>query len=729
MLACTKDHPMSPRELAMPEDHRLGPKSLEWRSIVHDDAGLPAACDDAIACVLVDDRLQILHVYGGAGSYLELAPGPARRDVLTMARPALLTALRSALDDACAAGAPVRGQGILLGDEDRARYVDLEVIPVAALPTRGGHRGFLIGFRERRADTPAPQPPDVEAALRGEVAATKELLQQSTDEHAASSRELELANGELVGRFDALRCTNGRLERAHQELRAAIESLSLANADLRRSGLAQAQLADDLVNVLASVDVAIIIVDRERRLRRFTPRARALFNLLASDVGRAIADLRPNLEVRDLDGAIARVIATASSTDEDVAGHGGGRYRLRVHPYRSAGGDVAGAVLTVVDVSAFHGSLEDARQSRDYAAATIEAAPTPVAVLDEQCRVSSANRAFHAAFQVSPSQLSGRSFLELGTGRWRHATLANRLAAAVAGVTAFDDLEVEFEQVGGAVRTFLIGARPIAHAHRRTLVLGAFDVTERKRAEEDRVRAAEAEQAARLREALLGAVSHELRSPLNAIQLWAQVLRQPGLDDARRRRGLDTIERSVRAEVQLVDDLLELSLSARDLGAIAVQPMPVDPRPIVQTALDGIDADAARAGVALEVQFAADVPRTLADPRRLQQIASHLAGNAVKFTPAGGTVSVSLSRRGDALELRVRDTGQGIRADFLPHVFEPFARADGTLTRRHAGLGIGLALVRHLVERHGGRIDVESAGEGAGSTFTVLLPAMPGGLS
>ena len=226
--------------------------------------------------------------------------------------------------------------------------------------------------------------------------------------------------------------------------------------------------------------------------------------------------------------------------------------------------------------------------------------------------------------------------------------------------------------------------------------------------------------AARVREELVATVSHELRTPLNVVLGWARLLRQGKLDAAGAARAAETIERSATAQAQIVDDLLDGARIAR--GELRLDVRPVDLVPVVEAALDAVRP----AAVARTIQLAAVLmPRAgtvSGDPGRLQQVVWNLLSNGVKFTPPGGRVEVRLEPDGDGVAIRVRDTGAGLAPDLAPLLFERFRQADSSSTRAHGGLGMGLALVRHIVEAHGGTVAAESPGPGKGSTFTVRLP-------
>jgi signal transduction histidine kinase/DNA-binding response OmpR family regulator len=231
---------------------------------------------------------------------------------------------------------------------------------------------------------------------------------------------------------------------------------------------------------------------------------------------------------------------------------------------------------------------------------------------------------------------------------------------------------------------------------------------------------ARAEVASRLKDEFLATLSHELRTPLTAILGWTRMLRIGGLAPDKQARALDTIERNARSQVALIEDVLDVSRIIA--GKVRLEVCTVEMAQALNAAVETVRPTADAKGVHLEVTYYPDPGTIQGDPDRLQQVLWNLLSNAVKFTPRGGRVSVRITRAESFLEIIVVDDGQGIGTDFLPHVFERFRQADASMTRAHGGLGLGLAIVRHLVELHGGTIRVESAGAGKGATFIVRLP-------
>ncbi|HEX8473241.1 MAG TPA: PAS domain S-box protein [Pyrinomonadaceae bacterium] len=233
----------------------------------------------------------------------------------------------------------------------------------------------------------------------------------------------------------------------------------------------------------------------------------------------------------------------------------------------------------------------------------------------------------------------------------------------------------------------------------------------------------EAQDSSRLKDEFLATISHELRTPLTAILGWAHMLRTGQLASEDGSKALETIERNARSQAQLIDDLLDVSRIIT--GKLRLDVRPVDPNFFIEAAIEAVRPAAEAKGVRVQKIMDTGVVSVSGDPVRLQQVVWNLVSNAIKFTPKGGRVQVRLERVNSHIEIGVSDNGSGIASEFLPYVFDRFRQADQRTTRQHGGLGLGLAIVRHLVELHGGSVRAESGGEGKGATFTVLLPVAP----
>jgi signal transduction histidine kinase/CheY-like chemotaxis protein len=293
----------------------------------------------------------------------------------------------------------------------------------------------------------------------------------------------------------------------------------------------------------------------------------------------------------------------------------------------------------------------------------------------------------------------------------QHGGLATLVAIATFGV------------LGLALLASLFDARLEANA--RVLAMSEATALERESLlTRERAARDEAERLSAMKDEFLATLSHELRTPLNAILGWSSMLQRGVRDEATLKRGLETIERNARAQGQLIEDLLDMSRIVA--GTLRLDPRLIEPARVIEAALATVHpavlAKRIELRTSLDEEAEGKRAEVLGDPNRLQQVMWNLLSNAVKFTPAGGKVEVALTREHGEAVIRVSDSGIGIAPDFLPHVFDRFRQQDASITRRHGGLGLGLSIVKQLVELHGGTISADSSGQDAGTTFIVRLP-------
>lgn len=351
---------------------------------------------------------------------------------------------------------------------------------------------------------------------------------------------------------------------------------------------------------------------------------------------------------------------------------------------------------------------------------------TAIVDVDGVCR--EVNEEFCRLFGGDAGQWIGRRWLECVADAEREVA-HGLLCQALGRVPGRMDFQCRCADGRAVFASVAIRGLPGATGRIDHALVLVHDVTDRREAELEReaslarTEAARrnAEEANRAKDAFLATVSHELRTPLTPILAWADMLREGEVDGEDATRGLGVIHRSARSQARLIDDLLDMSRIVA--GDWEVTRHPVDLCAVLDAALDVVCPVADAKGVVVERTVPEEPGVVSGDPDRLQQIAWNLLSNAVKFTPRGGRVCAAIEANGATVRLTVRDTGEGIPPEFLPHVFEPFRQADGSSTRRHEGLGLGLAIVRALVERHGGTVTADSTTTGA--TFTVELPRLP----
>jgi two-component system, chemotaxis family, CheB/CheR fusion protein len=554
--------------------------------------------------VLINERMEILQFRGQTGSFLQPAPGDPQIDVIKMARPGLISALRATVAQAKKEMAPVRRDGVEVDQDGLTRKCNLVVLPFTGYP-EAQEPLYVVLFEEpkdaatgTRVGPAVPEEDRRLPRLEHELVATKEYLQSLIEEHGRTNDDLGSANEELVSGNEELQSMNEELETAKEELQSTNEELTTVNDELQTRNQEVVQINSDLLNLLATVDIPIVILDRERRIRRFTPKARNILNVVASDLGRALDDIKPNVDVPDLDRQVSEVIDTMAMTESEVQDREGRWYRMQIRPYKDTDNKIDGAILSLVDIDALKHHVSEAQRAR-----------------------------------------------------------------------------AEAERANGAKDLFL---------------------------------------------AVLG---HELRTPLATLLLQAQMLRRGKVVDAAKlTRVGDVIERATRMQMQLVDDLVDVSRIVA--GKLKVELGVVDLVGVVKAAIEGVSGSIQRKSLDLDVVLDKSVGAVAGDAARLQQVVSNLLTNAIKFNSDRGRISVTLQQANGSAHIKVSDTGAGIEAAFLPHVFDRFTQGDTSNTRMYGGLGLGLAIVRHLVEQHGGNIQADSAGTGKGATFSVTLPIM-----
>ncbi|MDB5290128.1 MAG: two-component hybrid sensor and regulator [Phycisphaerales bacterium] len=362
----------------------------------------------------------------------------------------------------------------------------------------------------------------------------------------------------------------------------------------------------------------------------------------------------------------------------------------------------------------------------------VEAMAQGAATIAVDGTVLYSNRHFAQTLGFSPEEVIGTSVYRFVTPE-DEGHLRAMLWEALGGCVRRD---FELLASDGRAIPFSLSANPLILDGANLVCLLAQDLAEararmaaeaesqaaRGMAEELRRARDQAEAANRAKDDFLATITHELRTPLGAVLLWAKLLKAGMLSEKEKSAALDTIIRCASEQSRLVEDLLDASRIAHD--KIMPDEQPVKLGALVQMALDSVIPAAKAKGVTLEAAVAHPQPIVLADAGWMQQAVANLLSNAVKFTPAGGRVEVKLDRRGGEAVLEVADNGDGIDPELLPHVFEKFWQADNTINRKHGGLGLGLSIVKNIVDRHGGSIRAKSDGVGRGAAFTVTLPLM-----
>ena len=438
------------------------------------------------ASIVVNDEMEIVQFRGKTGAYLEPASGHPTFSLSKMAREGLLVDLRDALTEAKKKGQPVRKEGIRINSNGSTREIEVEVIPIRR---QGPHdRFYIVVFleaghaeavaegkrrgkgRERRRDPRETQ------GLMEEVKRLREQLQNLIEDHETTLEEFKSANEEVLSANEELQSTNEELETAKEELQSTNEELTTLNEELQNRNAELSIVNNDQLNLMANVNLPVVMVNNHLRVRRFTPPAEKLLNLLPGDVGRRIGEIRSNIETEDVEQLARETIDNATVQEKEVRQKDGPWFLMRARPYKTWDNKIDGAVISFQDIDSLKRSLD---QSRVYADAVIESAREPILVLNQDLRVTVANPSYYKLFEVSPCETENRLLFDLGKRQWDIPVLRELLDKITRNNSRIDDYEVtrSFPHLGP--RHMLLNARRIEPQEGLSLILLTIeDVTE-----------------------------------------------------------------------------------------------------------------------------------------------------------------------------------------------------------------------------------------------------------
>jgi two-component system CheB/CheR fusion protein len=388
--------------------------------------------------VLVDNDLHIVQARGHTGPFLELAPGDASLHLLKMAREGLLFGLRAAINEARRSGTSVRKEGLRIKANGNVMVANLEVLPLGGTTDRH----FLILFDQNETKSTAKggrsgrrgkgralrkQEETRLSQLQQELAASREYLQSIIQDLEATNEELQSANEEILSSNEELQSTNEELDTAKEELQSTNEEINTVNEELHARNEELSRANSDLVNLLAGVQIAIVFLTADLRIRRFTPMAERVLNLISTDVGRPIGNIRPNIDCPDLESMIHDVVESMTAKEREVRDNEGKWYLLRIRPYKDIDNRIDGAVLVLLDIHVLRRQEELLKEAKDLAEAVVETVREPLVVLETDLRVRSVNKAFCRTFGLDRGETLGRPMLELGQGQWNISPLRTML--------------------------------------------------------------------------------------------------------------------------------------------------------------------------------------------------------------------------------------------------------------------------------------------------------------
>jgi two-component system CheB/CheR fusion protein len=680
--------------------------------------------------VIVDHESNIVHMSDRAGRFLRYVGGEPSHNLPTLVQPELRLELRTALFQALQTNKSVEARRVRVTRDDRTYYINMVVRPFR--DNEANSDFMLVIFDEvedvmsMESSTPHTEAKDsVLTQLEAELHRTKEQLQLTIEHSETSTEELKASNEELQAINEELRSATEELETSKEELQSINEELITVNAELKSKIEETGKINDDLQNLITSTDIATVFVDRGMRIKWFTPRATNLFNIIANDAGRSLLDITHRLDYDELAEDASRVFESLHLIEREVRAPTGQWYLARLLPYRTTDDRIEGAVLTFIDITERRHAEEQARASEAHMKLVAQSVTDyAIVTMDEDGLITTWNQGAKLMFGYTEAEVLGQCIDLIFTPEER---AKGEHQAELKGAREYgSSIDQRWHQRKDGSRLYCSGVvYPMRDTELRGYAKIARDTTaDYQRACEQEDQLVRSEASSQLKDEFFAVMSHELKHPLNLIQLNVELIaRAPSVRaSSATLRAAETIQRSVRSQAQIIDDLLDFSRVRT--GKLKLNCTPVDIVSLLQEITNVLRPTAVAESIRLEGPNVPEQPLLIeADRTRMEQIAWNILNNAVKFTPEGGIVTIRLSDEGDMIRLDVTDTGQGIEPDFLPKVFDMFGQAEmqNTARAKH-GLGIGLALVKQLVEAHRGRIEARSEGVGRGSQFSVWMP-------
>ena len=698
----------------------------------------------APVAVVINEDLEVLQSRGQVGLYLELAPGRADLNILKMAREGLLFDLHTAINKAKKDGIPVQKENVEVGGNGELKAVNFEVIPLETTSTKERH--LLIIFEAAtppgRSESAETMATEVELDKRGkkersnrqtiqlsqELAATKRYLHSLVEDKEASNEELQAANEEILSSNEELQSTNEELQTAKEELESTNEELHTVNEELQNRNVELTQANNDFVNLLSNVNIAMVMVGGDLRIRRVTPQAEKLLGLIPTDIGRVISNIRPNIDVPDLEQMIAEVIKTVTVQEREVRDREGHWYSLRILPYKTLESMIEGAVVTLVDINVLKNNLEETRLSHDQlvrerrkleevlrqmpCGVMIAEAPSGRLILTNKQVEEMLRHPFPQAASIEEYAPSRAFHLNKQPFKPEEWPLSRSL---ISGEVVTDE-EIEYVRGDGTPVFLSVSSAPILDGEGRIIaaVITFFDLTHRKGTEE--VLRTTEKLAATGR--LTASFGHEINNPLQTLSGVLYLLGQSTRLGEAERQHLATAHAELERVAQLTTSMLGFYRHSPSPGSVKICEV-----------LDSVlkfYGPAIRSGeIIVEKRYdSEDV--THGFPSEITQVFSNLVGNALEALTPGGALGLHVMASRDwrnptmqGVRVFIADNGPGISGENRRRIFEPFFTTKG-----ERGTGLGLWVASGIVDKHGGWIRMRSSTQPgrSGTCFAVFFP-------
>lgn len=661
--------------------------------------------------LLVDESYRVVHAFAGAEEIVRFPGGRMSTNILELVHPDLKMAIAGALRHAAQDGEDACYSGVrVAGEHDGLYEVSAQPVTVA----RDTH--FLVTVERMNREMEAR--PDIERdddvsqeyidSIESELRYTRQNLQATVEELETSTEELQATNEELVASNEELQSTN-------EELHSVNEELYTVNSEYQQKIDELTQVTEDLDNLFGSIDIGVVFLDADLRIRKFTPQMADAFNLLPRDVGRRLDNFAHKIQHTNILADIEEVRESDEPIQKEVTDEEGNQHFLRVLPYRAETGETTGVLITLIDINALKKAEADASRLSDI----VEQSHDAIVALNLEGQVLSWNQGASNLYGVEEEEALGESFWDVVAPLESRAT--QRIIELAKQGQRSIDVEAAFTRPDGRQVVASQSVSPLSDSDGELIGIAtiARDITERRLAREAVERSVEH------RDLFLAILSHELRNPLMALMTASRLFLDDNSPESDRTQAAEVVRRQTVHMARLLDDLLDVSRMRRD--KIEMRREVIDLRDTVSDVLDEVSERATAAGIDFQVKVSDHPIPVLADRTRLKQVEANLLTNAFKHTPAGGRVVFTVDVDDGEAFVRVEDNGDGIAPELIEQIFDPFVQGEEPSDNKDGtGLGLGLALVDSIVRAHEGQVTATSDGPGKGSVFEVRFPIKAG---
>jgi two-component system CheB/CheR fusion protein len=658
--------------------------------------------------LVVNEEYQIIHLSERAGKYLHISGGEPSQNLLKIVRPGLRLELRSALYQAVQRQTAVDAKGLKVNIGGVTEIIDIHVRPVFR-HNDAAHGFILVVFEKTSEEVQEAQvvlttDEPIARQLEEELMRVKAQLRASIEQHEFQAEELKASNEELQAMNEELRSSAEELETSKEELQSINEELRTVNQELKVKVEETTTASNNLQNLINSVDIGTIFLDRSFRVALFTPPARTLFNLINNDIGRPLSDITHKLQYRDVIHDAEIVLQRLHTIEREVAANDGQLFMMRILPYRTEEDRINGVVLTFFNITQRKRSATSLRESEERFRAIVSQTTAGVVQTDLSEKLILVNKKFCSMLGYSEAELLSMSIPDVTFGEDQQKS--NELFQRLKKKGEPFDAEQRMTRKDGTICWVAVSVSALLDQHGKpeSAVAVYHDITERKALEQQK-------------DEFISIAGHELKTPVTSIKAYAEVLQErfDKLNDARNGSLMTKLNGQLDRLTILIRDLLDTTKIAE--GKLELRLEKFDVTSFISERVEELQ----RLSEQHKIKFKSDKLRPVtADKERIGQVLTNLVSNALKYSPAGESIHIAAIAQPKGIKVTVTDKGIGIDDKFKEKIFDRFYRIKGS-KGTSSGMGLGLYISAAIIHRHNGTIGVTSK-PGKGSTFYFTIP-------